>query len=164
MKNILLAFSFLCSISFADFVELKSVDEFNDFVKTSPVPVIVQFSAYWCQPCKDLKATFKEIAPDFTDEQVRLGYVDAYVNSSLQEFLKGGYPTVRVFDKGEIKEKYFTGSKPKSFVKSFIMEVIGGEDADFIFYKGGMASFVPGLYGWANIPSRTVHSFCSNGL
>src|SRR5262245_47244263 len=96
MKKLILVIGllFVCSVR-AEFVILETVDEFENFIKTPNVPVLVQFSASWCQPCQQLKATFQRVAPSYNDSQVRLAYVDADENSSLQHYLQGGYPTVR---------------------------------------------------------------------
>lgn len=64
------------------------------------------------------------IAPSYSDEQVLLCTVDAYVNSDLKKYLIGGYPTVRVFSKGKMGNQSFVGSKAESFVRQFIDSAI----------------------------------------
>ncbi len=128
MKAILLAMTLFCFASAnGAFLELQDADEFQDLIKNSTVPVVVQFSAYWCGPCQNLKATFKRVAPSYQDSQVRLAYVDAYENSSLGSYLQGGYPTVRTFLGGKLTEPAFVGSQSESYVRQFIDGLIDEE-------------------------------------
>jgi thiol-disulfide isomerase/thioredoxin len=108
----------------ADLKTINSTDEFNKTIQEAQVPVIVQFSAYWCGPCQRLKEKLVRIAPEFNDNQVLLCYVDAYVNTELKVYLKGGYPTSRTFAKGKMQEPNFVGDKPEQFVRDFIKGVI----------------------------------------
>lgn len=112
----------------AAFVKLETAAEFKDLIQNSQVPVIVQFEAYWCGPCQNLIATFNNVAPSYDDNQVRLAYVDAYVNKSLQTYLQGGYPTVRTFSKGTLTSPSFVGSQAESELRSFIDGVISGTE------------------------------------
>ena len=126
MKKIIMLFGLSYAImSQAAFIELNNGYEFNALIQESQVPVVVQFSAYWCSPCQSLKSTFKRIAPQYSDTEVRLAVVDAYVNTELQQYLKGGYPTVRAFQHGSLMSAYFVGDKSTSYVQNFIDSLIG---------------------------------------
>ena len=111
---------------FADLKERSTTAEFRELVDASKVPVVVQFSAYWCGPCQDLRGTMTALAPNYADDNVQIAYVDAYVNSDLQQFLMGGYPTVRVFKDGSVTEKSFVGSQTDAFVRDFLDAVVAG--------------------------------------
>lgn len=131
MKNLALFLGMFYAISSsAALLELKGADDFDDLVNNASVPVMVQFSAYWCGPCQDLKATVKRVASDYSDSEILLAYVDAYVNKSLGKYLKGGYPTVRTFNNGKLRKKSFVGSKSASYVRNFIDSVIRNPDAE----------------------------------
>lgn len=135
MKKVLLVLMVLALKTQAAFVELKNVQEFENLVKTSPVPVVVQFEAYWCGPCQQLKAMLTKIAPSYQDSQVRLAHVDAYLNKSLQVYLQGGFPTVRTFYHGALAKAAFVGSQEESFVRDFIDSVIhnpAGFEEEFV--------------------------------
>ena len=119
-----LATTLFCFAGRADLKELKNAAEFRALVQQTKVPVIVQFAAYWCGPCQELKDMLTDIAPDYADDKVIVAYVDAYVNSELKSYLQGGYPTVRTFRQGKLASEKFVGSAPESFVRNFIDSVI----------------------------------------
>lgn len=119
-----IAAAFLCVLSRADLKVLDSSSEFRSLVASAHVPVIVQFSAYWCGPCQQLKGVYHEVAPDYSDDQVIIAYVDADQNSDLKSYLQGGYPTTRTFYNGKLASKKFTGSQSESYVRRFIDNVI----------------------------------------
>ena len=126
MRKILIALALFSVVSApAALLELKNAKEFKDLISTATVPVIVQFSAYWCKPCQNLKTVLVTVSKDYSDSQVILAYVDADINSSLQTYLLGGYPTVRSFSKGALLSAKFVGSNTESFVRKFIDGVIG---------------------------------------
>lgn len=132
MKTIL-ALMLGCALSFADLSELSTAEELETLVampELQETPIVVQFSAYWCSPCHSLKSKMMTMASEFEGKAV-VAYVDAYVNSSLRSYLKGGYPTVRVFLGGEaLDDYYFVGDRSESYVRSFIDLVVpeGEED------------------------------------
>lgn len=115
--------SMFSSHLFADLKELANANDFDKAIKEAQVPVIVQFSAYWCKPCQNLKKTLAEATQNYNDNQILFYYVDAYVNASLKEYLNGGYPTTRVFSQGKMGA-HFVGSKSSDYVRSFIDETI----------------------------------------
>lgn len=123
-RFISLAGFFFCFVALPDFKILNNGAEFRQLVKDSQVPVIVQFSAYWCNPCQNLKATFTTVAKDYTNDQVMLAYVDAYENAELKTYLLGGYPTTRTFFAGKLLAKKFVGSNTEAFVRDFVDSVI----------------------------------------
>ncbi len=121
MKKLAIVFALLSVINAkAAFIELNTTAEFEKLVATSTVPVVVQFAAYWCGPCQDLKGKFHAVESSYSDTKVRLAYVDAYVNSTLQKYLQGGYPTVRTFVNGKVTSQSFAGSVAESTLRAFI--------------------------------------------
>jgi thioredoxin 1 len=119
MKKFLFALM-MCAVSQAALLELQTEQDFKNLVSSSQVPVVVQFAAYWCGPCQNLKGVLKRVAPSYTDDQVKIAYVDAYVNSNLGSYLQGGYPTVRVFENGQVVSASFVGSQTESYVRQFL--------------------------------------------
>jgi len=114
----------------AALIELKNVSDFENLIHTADVPVLVQFSAYWCGPCQVLTGTLKKVAPSYSDDDVLLAKVDAHVNPSLQKYLKGGYPTVRTFNHGTVASKYFVGAVSEPEVRNFIDGLIADPTRD----------------------------------
>ena len=82
-----------------------SEDTFKIEVIDSSQPVLVDFSAVWCQPCKMLDPIVKQLAGDW-DGKVKVVKIDADENPNLvMQFGVMGIPTLLFFKGGEIKER-----------------------------------------------------------
>jgi thioredoxin 1 len=94
--------------------ELKNVteDTFQDEVINASEPVLVDFSAVWCGPCKMLDPVVKQLAGEW-DGKVKVVKIDADANPNiLMQYSVLGIPTLLFFKGGEIKERV-TGYLPK---------------------------------------------------
>ena len=91
---------------------LVSEDTFKNEVLDSEQPVLVDFSAVWCQPCKMLDPVVKQLAGEW-DGKVKVVKIDADENPNLvMQFGVMGIPTLLFFKGGEIKDRV-TGFMPK---------------------------------------------------
>jgi len=75
---------------------------FNDEVLQSPVPVLLDFWAPWCGPCKMIGPVIDQIAGEYS-EQLKVGKINIDNNSSLAE--QHGIvsiPTLIVYVNGEV--------------------------------------------------------------
>ena len=87
-------------------------DTFQDEVINSTEPVLVDFSAVWCGPCKMLDPIVKQLAGEW-DGKVKVVKIDADQNPNiLMQYSVLGIPTLLFFKGGEIKER-ITGYLPK---------------------------------------------------
>ena len=87
-------------------------DTFQVEVLNSPDPVLVDFSAVWCGPCKMLDPLVKQLAGEW-DGRVKVVKIDADQNPNiLMQYSVLGIPTLLFFKGGEIKER-ITGYLPK---------------------------------------------------
>ena len=75
---------------------------FNDEVLQSPVPVLLDFWAPWCGPCKMIGPVIDQIAGEYS-EQLKVGKINIDNNSPLAE--QHGIvsiPTLIVYVNGEV--------------------------------------------------------------
>ncbi len=78
---------------------------FEEEVLNSEKPVLVDFWAAWCAPCRTLAPTVDQIAQEFSDQAkvVKLN-VDDNAEISAKYNIKG-IPTLLLFKGGEIKDQ-----------------------------------------------------------
>ena len=79
---------------------------FDNEVLRSQNPVLVDFSAVWCLPCKKLEPIVHEIAADY---RARLKVVKVDVDHSPTTAAKFGVlsvPTLMLFNGGQVKDQY----------------------------------------------------------
>ena len=87
-------------------------DTFQEEVVNASEPVLVDFSAVWCGPCKMIDPIVKQLAGEW-DGKVKVVKVDADENPNVvMQYQVMGIPTLLFFKDGEIKER-ITGYMPK---------------------------------------------------
>ncbi len=94
--------------------ELKetSLDTFASDVLNADLPVLVDFGAVWCGPCKQLDPLVEQLAADWSGK-VLFFKVDVDHNPDLaMQFSVMGVPTLMLFKDGVPVER-MTGYKPK---------------------------------------------------
>ena len=95
-----------------------TVETFNDVVLKSDKPVIVDFWAPWCGPCKALAPVLDEVSLERSD--ITIVKVDVDENQDIaQKFGVRGIPTLCLFDKG-ILEATKVGSINKPSLNGWI--------------------------------------------
>jgi len=86
--------------------------DFQSEVINSELPVLVDFTAVWCQPCKMIEPIVKQLAQDWAGK-VKVVKLDADQNpNTMMRYGVMGIPTLMLFKSGEIKER-MTGYQPK---------------------------------------------------
>lgn len=92
---------------------------FDETVKQSDVPVLVDFWAPWCGPCKMLAPMIEELAGEYGDK-VKVCKVDTDDNrDAAVEFGINAIPTIILFNNGEIDQKW-VGLTNKKDIKAAI--------------------------------------------
>ncbi|NCF52180.1 thioredoxin [Gammaproteobacteria bacterium] len=87
--------------------------DFADKVLRSEKPVLVDFWAEWCAPCRALGPIIESLADDFAD-RVTIAKVDIDANQeAAMRYGIRSIPTVVLFDKGQVVDT-FIGVRPKA--------------------------------------------------
>jgi len=94
-------------------VETATDDTFEEKVLKSKVPVLVDFTAEWCGPCKAMAPAIEDVAREYEGEAaVYLLDIDANPKTRHDQGIMG-VPTFLIFNGGEIVDR-FTGSTSRS--------------------------------------------------
>lgn len=80
-------------------------DNFDTEVLQAEQPVMVDFWAEWCTPCKALVPVIDEIADEYTGK-VKVGKVDTEKSKIAVKYGISSIPTVMIFQNGEIAERF----------------------------------------------------------
>jgi thioredoxin 1 len=92
---------------------------FADEVLDSDVPVIVEFGAPWCRPCRAIEPALAEIA-EAADGRVRLVKVDIDVNlATPSRYGVLSVPTVILFVEGQPRETLLGAQSKGTFERRF---------------------------------------------
>ena len=88
-------------------------NNFDEVVLNSDKPVLVDFWATWCGPCRMVSPLIEELAEDYSETAV-VGKVNVDNESELSsKFRIMSIPTVMLFKNGQVVEKV-VGARPKS--------------------------------------------------
>jgi thioredoxin 1 len=98
----------------------ENVKEFTDQnfeqeVLKSSQPVLVDFWAEWCMPCRMLAPTIEKIAKDYVGK-VKVGKIDTDANRDVSiKYNISAIPTVILFKDGQVAQKFVGLRQEKDF-------------------------------------------------
>jgi len=91
---------------------------FEQEVLQSDIPVLVDFWAPWCEPCKSMSPLIDEVAEDFKGK-VRIVKVNVDSNKKYAaQYKVRGIPNFILFSGGEIKEQLVGVVSKQDLVKA----------------------------------------------
>tara|TARA_Y100001960_G_scaffold196110_1_gene205206 strand:+ start:333 stop:662 length:330 start_codon:yes stop_codon:yes gene_type:complete len=98
-------------------------DNFQEEVLNSEIPVLVDFWADWCQPCKMIAPSVAQVADEY-DGKIKVGKLDVDSNPRTSTALNiRGIPALLIFNEGKPIDQII-GAVPKSIIQKKLDEAL----------------------------------------
>jgi thioredoxin 1 len=102
-----------------------TTSSFDEIVRASDVPVVVDFWAEWCGPCKMIAPILEELAAEHAGKIV-VGKLNVDDNPELaMRYNVMSIPTLMVFQDGDVARR-IVGAKPKHALLQELSEFLPG--------------------------------------
>ncbi len=96
---------------------------FSSEVQSASIPVLLDFGAEWCQPCKKLAPVIESLAQRYVGK-LKVGYVDVGVAQELAaQFRVMNVPTLLFFKSGKVVRQV-VGARSSEDLDDMIQEVL----------------------------------------
>jgi putative thioredoxin len=117
-------------------INVNEIDfEYEVITYSKNIPVLVDFWAEWCQPCKSLSPILERLIEE-AKGTLRLAKVDVDKNPNLaRQFNVRSIPTVKAFIDGQVAGE-FAGAQPEGRVREFISKLTPPSPVDLDIEKG----------------------------
>ena len=100
-------------------------DNFQEEVLNSDIPVLVDFWADWCQPCKMIAPSVAQVAEEY-DGKIKVGKLDVDSNPRTSTALGiRGIPALLIFNEGKPIDQV-VGAVPKAIIQKKLDEALAG--------------------------------------
>ncbi|MEZ4666703.1 MAG: thioredoxin domain-containing protein [Anaerolineae bacterium] len=101
---------------------------FGSLVLQSKLPVLIEFTADWCPPCKMLTPIINEIASKY-EGKLRVGLLDSDLNTEIiQQYSVMGLPTLILYVAGAPVER-IVGYAPRERIEAKLLPHIPNQTA-----------------------------------
>jgi len=106
----------------AENVLVVNKDNYESDVLQSEKPVLVDFWAQWCGPCRAIAPVIEEMALTYKD-QINVAKIDVDQNQAIaQELGIKGIPTLMLFKDGQVVDQ-LVGNVPKDKIEALIQQI-----------------------------------------
>ena len=94
-------------------IEVETTADFDRLIEKASIPVVVDYWAPWCGPCRMIAPVVEELAGEYAGA-VKVGKVNIDDNpNAAMNYGVSSIPTIMVFKGGEVVDR-FVGVQPKS--------------------------------------------------
>ncbi|MAV69545.1 MAG: thioredoxin [Candidatus Marinimicrobia bacterium] len=107
----------------SDVVHEFTDQNFENDVLQADVPVLIDFWAIWCGPCKAIAPVIEEIATEY-ENKIKVGKVDVDQNqNTAMQFGVRSIPTLLLIKNGKVANQ-IVGAVPKENITKVLDEVL----------------------------------------
>jgi thioredoxin 1 len=104
-------------------MEIKGMKQFEEEVLKSKMPVVIDFWAPWCGPCRFYSPIIDEVSEE-QKEKIKLVKINVDENEEVAaKYYISSIPTTFLFEEGKPKAE-FVGAVPKEMLEKWISDNI----------------------------------------